>query len=45
MPNTKRKIKLCKKLAADKRTKTSNKKIKNNITNIETFNDNNDGGI
>lgn len=35
MPNTKRKIKLCKKLAADKKTKTSNQKIGNNIANID----------
>jgi len=42
MPNTKRKVKFCKKLAADKKIKTSNQKIKNNVANIEIFNDNND---
>ena len=44
MPNTKRKVKFCKKLAAGKKTKTSNQKIKSNVANIETFNDNNDMG-
>ncbi|CAJ0837634.1 9043_t:CDS:2 [Entrophospora sp. SA101] len=39
MPKLKRKIKLCKELAAAKKTKTSNK---NNLVNIEAFNNDND---
>ncbi|CAJ0748783.1 2012_t:CDS:1, partial [Entrophospora sp. SA101] len=39
MPILKRKIKLCKELAAAKKTKTSNK---NNLVNIEAFNNDND---
>ncbi|CAJ0761705.1 17116_t:CDS:2 [Entrophospora sp. SA101] len=39
MPKLKRKIKLCKELAAAKKIKTSNK---NNLVNIEAFNNDND---
>nr|CAG8437980.1 8996_t:CDS:2 [Entrophospora candida] len=39
MPKLKRKIKLCKELAAAKKTKTSNK---NNLVNIEAFNNDSD---
>ena len=39
MPIPKRKIRLCKQLAAAKKTKTSNK---NNVLNIEAFNNDND---
>ena len=39
MPKLKKKIKLCKELAAAKKTKTSNK---NNVLNIEAFNNDND---